>query len=48
MRHKKYYILLLALLANTTLRAYDAYIDGIYYNFYGDEAEVTYDYDWED
>ena len=31
-------VALLPLVAN----AYDAKIDGIYYNFYGDEAEVTY------
>lgn len=41
---KKLYSLLLALLVSTTLQAYDAYIDGIYYNFHGDEAEVTYEW----
>ena len=36
-------VLLLTLLGNTTLHAYDVYIDGIYYNLLGDEATVTYD-----
>lgn len=31
------------LFACSTAKAYDAEIDGIYYNFYGDEAEVTYE-----
>ena len=29
-------------MASTTLLAYDSEIDGIYYNFSGDEAEVTW------
>ena len=33
---------LFSLIVSTTLLAYDAEIDGIYYNFSGDEAEVTY------
>ena len=35
-------ILFFFLIASTPLLAYDAEIDGIYYNFSGDEAEVTY------
>ena len=35
---------MLALLVSTTLRAYDACIDGIYYNLSGNEATVTYSY----
>ena len=38
---KSLLILLLTLLGGTTLHAYDAEIDGIYYNFSGDKAEVT-------
>lgn len=41
---KKPLSLLLAILANTTLQAYDAKIDGIYYNYHGNEAEVTFLY----
>ena len=33
---------ILFLIANTSMLAYDAEIDGIYYNFSGDEAEVTW------
>lgn len=39
---KSLLILLLTLLGSTSLHAYDAYIDGIYYNFSGNEATVTY------
>lgn len=35
-------ITLFSLMFCTTLLAYDVEIDGIYYNFSGDEAEVTY------
>ena len=42
MKHKTLLFLLLAMLASTTLQAYDAKIDGIYYNFSGSEATVTY------
>ena len=35
---------MLALLTGTTLHAFDAEIDGIYYNFYENEAGVTYLY----
>ena len=35
-------ILLLTLLGSTASQAYDACIDGIYYNIKGDNAEVTY------
>ena len=45
MKHKyfKHILLCLCLLAGTTTAfAYDAYIDGIYYNFSGNEATVTY------
>ena len=38
---KSLFILLLAILSSTTLHAYDAEIDGIYYNFSGDKATVT-------
>ena len=38
---KSLLFLLLTLLGCATLHAYDACIDGIYYNFSGDEAEVT-------
>ena len=45
MKHKSLLILLLALLTSTTLRAYDAEIDGICYNFISEnEAEVTRTY----
>jgi len=46
MKHKSLLILLLALLTSTALHAYDAYIYGIYYNFSGDEAIVTYSDDY--
>ncbi len=39
---KKIFLLMLALLASMTLQAYDAEIDGIFYNFHGNEAEVTF------
>ena len=39
----RHILLCLCLLAGTTTAfAYDAYIDGIYYNFSGNEATVTY------
>ena len=39
----KQLLLCLCLLAGTTTAfAYDAYIDGIYYNFSDNEATVTY------
>ena len=40
MKHKS--LLLLCLLAGINIYAYDAEIDGIYYDFSGDEAYVTY------
>ena len=46
MKTKQLLLTLLALLGSTTLRAYDAVIDGIAYNFSGDEAEVTMDGDY--
>ena len=39
---KSLLFLLVTLLGGTTLHAYDALIDGIYYNFSGNEATVTY------
>ena len=42
MNTKHLLLSLLALLGSTTLHAYDAYIGGIYYNFSGDKATVTY------
>jgi len=39
---KHLFITLFSFLASSTLLAYDAEINGIYYNFSGDEAEVTY------
>ena len=39
---KSLLFLLLTLLGCATLHAYDACIDGIYYNFSGNEAKVTY------
>ena len=40
---RKLFLLMAAVLfACSTAKAYDAVIDGIYYNFNGDEAEVTY------
>ena len=41
---KKLYSFLLAILVSTTLQAYDACIDGIYYNLFNDKAEVTCEY----
>lgn len=38
----RFVILCLCLLSGIDVIAYDAQIDGIYYNFSGDEAEVTY------
>ena len=46
MKTKQLLLTLLTLLGSTTLRAYDAVIDGIAYNFSGDEAEVTMDGDY--
>ena len=42
MKLKHLFLLLLALLGSTTLYAYDAKIGGIYYNFSGNYAEMTY------
>ena len=42
MKPKQLLFLLLAMLTSTTLQAYDAEIDGIYYNFSGNNATVTY------
>ena len=42
MRTKHLFLSMLALLGCTTMRAYNAKIDGIYYNFVGDKATVTY------
>ncbi len=42
MKHRHFILSLLALLGSTSLRAYDACIDGIYYNFFGNKASVTY------
>ena len=39
---KKFFILILVVLLPMLANAYNAKIDGIYYNFSGDEAEVTY------
>ena len=39
---KNYFSLLLALLISAAANAYNAYVDGIYYNFSGSEASVTY------
>ena len=39
---KKYFTLFLLALLPLVVNAYDAYINGIYYNFSGNEAEVTY------
>lgn len=39
---KRKLLLFLALLLPMLASAYDAKINGIYYNFSGDEAEVTY------
>lgn len=39
---KKLLVLAIMALSSLSVLAYDAEIDGIYYNFYGDEAEVTY------
>ena len=36
------FLFILSFVANTTLLAYDAEIDGVYYNFSGDEAIVTF------
>ena len=38
----KHILLCICLFAGMNTFAYDAYIDGIYYNFSGDEATVTY------
>ena len=42
MKPKHFILSMLALLASINVFAYDAEIDGIYYNFSGDEATVTY------
>ena len=42
MRKKKLLFLCFYLLAVINTRAYDVEINGIYYNFYGNKAEVTY------
>ena len=42
MKTKLFLLMAIVLFACSTAKAYDAEIDGIYYNFYGDEAEVTY------
>ena len=42
MRPKLLLLLTAMLFASTNTFAYDAYINGIYYNFSGDKAEVTY------
>ena len=39
---KHFILTLFLIMVDNTLLAYDAEIDGIYYNFSGDEAEVTY------
>ena len=39
---KKSILLVLVVMTSLVSNAYDAKIDGIYYNFYGDEAEVTF------
>ena len=40
---KKYFTLILLALLSIVANAYDAYIDGIYYNFSENEATVTYE-----
>ena len=42
MKLNHYFLSLLALLANINVLAYDAKIGGIYYDFSGNEATVTY------
>ena len=42
MKTKLFLLMAAVLFACSTAKAYDAVIDGIYYNFNGDEAEVTY------
>lgn len=42
MKLKSSLILILTLLMSITANAYDAEINGIYYNFYYNEATVTY------
>lgn len=39
---KKYLVLAILALSGMSIHAYDFYVDGIYYNFSGDEATVTY------
>ena len=41
MKTKLFLLMAIVLFACSTAKAYDAEIDGIYYNFNGDEAEVT-------
>lgn len=43
MKQKRLPLFLLILLVSITAKAYDAEIDGIYYNFSGTEATVTYE-----
>ena len=43
MKTKLFLLMAAVLFACSTAKAYDALIDGIYYNFNGDEAEVTYE-----
>ncbi len=42
MKLKHYLLICLCLLSGIKALAYDAYVNGIYYNFSGDEARVTY------
>ena len=46
MKQKRLPHFLLILLVSITAKAYDAEIDGIYYNFSGSTATVTYKSDW--
>ena len=45
---KYLFFTLFSLMVCTMLRAYDAKIDGIYYNFSGNKATVTYRDEWYD
>ncbi len=40
--NKRFWLLAIIAFFETNIHAYDAYIDGIYYNFSGNEAEVTF------
>ena len=42
MKPRQLLLSLLALFVSITANAYDAYIGGFYFNFYGDVARVTY------